>query len=305
MSARFVFVTDSHHYPDAPKDYVAPKMLTKSQEILEAMVPAINAVSPDFVVHGGDLLCGGGSFELSEEKYTRAINEVGDALDGLRAPTYIVPGNHDCEPRTGSFARFAERFDFPDTLEVFQVGPRLRLATANIYQCDPLTEGQGIWTEEMDRKLRAAAADASNEGCALVLALHNWILPLSPDEDSSALITYADRLRDTVATHPAIIIVLTGHRHRNRVSLLDGCLLLDTACIVGYPMGFRDITLHEDGTIQCAFVVLDLPDILQASYDRSSRAENDDWAGEPGDRNVEIHSLRLQTLWNTGTALDS
>jgi 3',5'-cyclic AMP phosphodiesterase CpdA len=305
MSARFVFVTDSHHYPDAPRDFAAPKMLTKSQEILDAMVPAINAASPDFVVHGGDLLCGGGSFELTLEKYVRAIDEVGDALDGLRAPTYIVPGNHDCESGTGSFARFAERFDIPDTLDVFDVGPRLRLATVNIYQCDPLTEGQGIWTEELDRKLRAAATDASNDDCALVLALHSWILPLAGEEGSSTVITHAERLRETVATHPAIVIVLTGHRHRNRVALLHGCLLLDTACIVGYPMGFRDITLHEDGTIKIAFIVLGLPDLVQASYDRSSKAENERWDGEPGDRNAEIHSHRLQALWESGSRTNS
>ena len=40
MPVRFVFLTDSHYYPGAPKDYGAPKMLTKSKTVLDAIVPA-------------------------------------------------------------------------------------------------------------------------------------------------------------------------------------------------------------------------------------------------------------------------
>ena len=38
MPVRFAFLTDTHHYPDAPHDYGAPKMLTRSQEVLDAMI---------------------------------------------------------------------------------------------------------------------------------------------------------------------------------------------------------------------------------------------------------------------------
>lgn len=57
MPAHFVFATDSHHHTAAEKDYSAPKMLTRSHEIHEALVPAINMCKPEFIVHGGDLLC--------------------------------------------------------------------------------------------------------------------------------------------------------------------------------------------------------------------------------------------------------
>ena len=43
MPIRFAFLTDTHHYPDAPEDYGAPKMLTRSQEVLDAIPPALNA----------------------------------------------------------------------------------------------------------------------------------------------------------------------------------------------------------------------------------------------------------------------
>jgi DNA repair exonuclease SbcCD nuclease subunit len=62
MPVRFAFLTDTHHYPDAPENFGAPKMLTRSQEVLDAIPPALNTQAFDFVVHGGDFLCGGGSF---------------------------------------------------------------------------------------------------------------------------------------------------------------------------------------------------------------------------------------------------
>ena len=42
MPVRFAFLTDTHHYPDAPHDYRAPKMLTRSQEVLDAIPSALN-----------------------------------------------------------------------------------------------------------------------------------------------------------------------------------------------------------------------------------------------------------------------
>ena len=72
MSTRFVFLTDSHYYPGAPKDYGAPKMLTQSKTVLDAIVPAVNPIRPEFIVHGGDFLCGGSSFELPWTTYLQS-----------------------------------------------------------------------------------------------------------------------------------------------------------------------------------------------------------------------------------------
>ena len=83
MAADFVFLTDTHHYPDAPEDFGAPKMLTRSREVLDAIVPAVNELGPDFIVHGGDLLCGGGSFDLPRETYLRSVDEVSAAFSGF------------------------------------------------------------------------------------------------------------------------------------------------------------------------------------------------------------------------------
>ena len=292
MPAHFVFVTDSHHYPDAPEDFGAPKILTQSGRVLDAMPAAINALNPDFVVHGGDLLCGGSSFNMPWATYVRAVEEVASACGRFQVPTYYVPGNHDSDAQQASFDLFAQHIPIPHVLDVIDVGPRWRLAVANVYhECSPISEAGGVWTEVLDQALQTAARTAESDGCGLILAVHPWVVPHESQQNSPephGVIFEAARIQETIKTHPAIAMVLTGHYHRNRISLYHGCLILDTACLIGYPMGFREIWIEDNGTFRTQFHTLDLPDVLEASYGRSTPEENAVWAGRPEDRDVEM-----------------
>ena len=292
MPVHFVFVTDSHHYPDASEDFSAPKMLTQSQRVLDAMPAAINALNPDFVVHGGDLLCGGSSFEMPWDTYTRAVGEVASTCSRFQAPTYHVPGNHDSDAQQASYDLFAQHIPIPEILDIVNVGPRWRLAVANVYhECCPISKPCGIWTEALDQALRNAARTAEADGRALILGIHPWVVPHESQWDNPeapGVILEGRRIRETIKTHPALSMILTGHYHRNRISLFHDCLILDTACLIGYPMGFREIWIEEDGTFRTRFHRLDLPDVLKTSYARSTPEENAVWAGRPEDRDAEM-----------------
>ncbi len=292
MPVHFVFVTDSHHYPNASEDFSAPKMLTQSQRVLDAMPAAINALNPDFVVHGGDLLCGGSSFEMPWDTYTRAVGEVASTCSRFQAPTYHVPGNHDSDAQQASYDLFAQHIPIPEILDIVNVGPRWRLAVANVYhECCPISKPCGIWTEALDQALRNAARTAEADGRALILGIHPWVVPHESQWDNPeapGVILEGRRIRETIKTHPALSMILTGHYHRNRISLFHDCLILDTACLIGYPMGFREIWIEEDGTFRTRFHRLDLPDVLKTSYARSTPEENAVWAGRPEDRDAEM-----------------
>ena len=246
MPIRFAFLTDTHHYPDAPEDYGAPKMLTRSQEVLDAIPSALNAQAFDFVVHGGDFLCGGASFDLPTDTYLRSVDEAATAFARIEAPFYSIPGNHDCDAQSGSFAGFAARFPYPDPLTVVDAAPRLRLALANVFHdCDVFEKGSGVWTDALDDALRAAAAQALADGCALLLVLHTWILP---DFDwDRGVVEGATRLVKTLDESPAIVAAFTGHRHINRITAYRDYLVVDTACLIGFPLGYRCVTLSADG----------------------------------------------------------
>ena len=296
MPIRFVFVTDSHHYPDAAQDYGAPKMLTHSREVLDAMVPAINAVRPDFIVHGGDLLCGGGSFDLPTETYRRSVDEVAAAVAGFEAPFYWIPGNHDCDAQTGSFADLHARLPMVDGIEVVQAAPGLRLALSNVFEHEPLNNGGGIWTDALDIQLRQAAEEALAKKQVLFLVLHPWILP--DYEGNSGIIDHAGKLVETVSQCPAVAAVFTGHRHANRIRLYRDWLVVDTACLIGYPMGFRLLELTDDGYMNCRFIPLDLPELIAASKARSSDDANRMWAGQIHDRDTEVLLPRFKAVWS-------
>ena len=295
MTARFVFVTDSHHYPDAPQDYGAPKMLTQSAAVLAAMAPAINALEPDFVVHGGDQLCGGGSFDLPRPTYLRSLEEAAAACRALKAPTYYIPGNHDCDAQSGSFDDFFHHFPAPKTLSAVDVAPRLRLILANPFHGDSLTQSAGVWTDQLDAELRREGARAVADNTALLFFIHSWILP--DQEGCHGLVDGAERLVDTIDQTAAIAAVFTGHRHKNRLLYRRDYLVADTACLIGYPMGFRLVELDGDGWARFSFHQLDLPELIEASYQRSDQSTNQNWAGELHDRDNQVLLPRLQRLW--------
>ena len=296
--ARFVFVTDTHYHPQAAHDFGAPKMLTHSREVLDATVPAVNSLRADFVVHGGDLLCGGESFEMPDDQYEQSLRDVAAAYAGFTAPIYYVPGNHDCDASQFSFDAFKRAFPIPETLEVVEAAPRVRLALANLYHSG--RGGCGEWSDELDDALRHANAEARAVSAALVLVMHAWITPsfLSGEEGLEAgCVGNVERLRQTLSECPAVVAAFTGHRHTNRIRLLGDLVVIDTSCLIGYPFGFREIVLDGGGWMTCRFRQLDLPELMQESYDRSDVMTNERWCGEEGDRNAVVLLPRLRELW--------
>jgi 3',5'-cyclic AMP phosphodiesterase CpdA len=297
MSVRFVFLTDTHYHPCAPKDFGAPKMLTRGREVLDITAAAVNALKPDFIVHGGDLLCGGGSFEMPRETYLQSIEHVAQAYSGFDAPAYYVPGNHDCDADTRSLDAFASRFPVPDLLNVAEAAPGLRLALANIYAPASPDYG-GVWTNEHDEILRQAGRDALTDRCALILVIHEWVVPADGDTAGKGVVGNAAALMRTLSELPAMAAVFTGHRHTNRIRLHGGFAVVDTACLIGFPLGFRELTLSPEGLMSSRFHQLDLPDLIRASYDRSSPEVNAGWQGEVGDRDTDLLLPGLREMWS-------
>ena len=88
----FVFITDTHYWPDAPRDYGAPKMLTRGREIHDAIPPAVNALNPELI---DDIT------ELLEWTSHRSVAERGALTDDSGAPYLRVvvlagAGRHFC-----------------------------------------------------------------------------------------------------------------------------------------------------------------------------------------------------------------
>ena len=299
MSIHFIYLTDNHLFPNAPHDFGAPKLLTRSREILDAAIPQINAMDPSFIVHGGDLVCGGDAFKMESSAYVEAIQESVDRFSKFQAPLHVIPGNHDCDPVSGSFAQFASRVPMPEHLDVVEPADGIRLALVNVYPGNPIEYINGTWTDRHDELLREAASAGARDGCALILFMHTWLLEgrRDPDGKPHGVIDNADRMRNTIADCPAVVAVFTGHRHRNRISVVRDYLVVDTGCLVGFPMGFREIWLGDDGYFVTKFHTLDIPENVQVSYDTCSPEASRISEGEEWDQNAEVLLPRLRELW--------
>ena len=296
---RFIFITDSHYWAGATKDYGAPKMLTRGAEIHEAVAPAVNALHPEFIVHGGDFLCGGSSFDLPTETYRRSIREVREAFDRFDKPLYCVPGNHDCDAQTWEFEVFNQAFDPPEILSVDPVASDLHLLRANVFLGDTKEKGSGEWTDAQDARLREADSQAFSDRTPTLLFLHSWILPESRPEEGSegrGCVEGSRRLLETVSQCPSIIAVFTGHRHVNRITAYRDFLIVDTACLIGYPFGFREVTLSDDGWFSTRFHRLTVPKAMEAYRLRDDAGEDEDWEGQPHDCDCDILIPRLRDL---------
>ena len=289
---RFVFVTDAHYWPEAPRDYGAPKMLTHGHAIHEAMVPAINALNPDFILHGGDLLCGGSAFDLPTDVFERSIREVKEMVQGFQSPFYCVPGNHDCDAQSWTFDTFSEAFDTPEILTV-------HIARANIFLGDTRELGSGEWIDEHDVLLREADHRACESRTPTILCLHTWVLPdlrVEEGSDGRGCLKGAERLLATISECPSIIAVFTGHLHVNRITAYRDFLIVDTACLIGYPFGFREVTLSDGGWFSTRFHRLDIPSVLETYRLRDDAGEDVQWEGQPHDQDSTILIPRLQSF---------
>lgn len=292
MTSRFVVLADTHYHPAAPKDFAPPKLLTRGPEILAASVPEINALKPDFILHVGDLLCGGGSFELTRQHYDQSLVDVATAYAGFDAPFYCVPGNHDCDAQDLCYGDFARTFHTPDVFDVIDVAPGLRLARAHIFR-DGEADG-GTWTNELDAALREADFRANADGVSLFLLLHAWIHPGSGPSPTEGVIVNTGKLQRTLAECTSVAVTFSGHRHANRMRATRDYFSIDTACLIGYPLGYRMITVTDDAWLTATWHTLKLEHVGALAEALGTPQDKAHWAGEFLDRNNTVLLPRMR-----------
>ena len=64
------------------------------------------------MIHGGDIVCGGDSFEMPPSHYQIALDHAQMMGDQLSAPIYYMPGTHDLDPQNGDKDLYLQRFGY-------------------------------------------------------------------------------------------------------------------------------------------------------------------------------------------------
>ncbi len=198
-----------------------------------AAIDAANALRPDLVVIGGDMI----DDPNSEDQYDEfmRITKLLDADIEMR----WVPGNHDVAtdtvvPTPESIAVYREAFG-PDYY-AFDRGP-VRFVTLNTSVLDhPEHVGDELEAQFdfLEEELTRAAAD---DATVIIVGHHPLFLERADEPDDYWNLPTEQRTRVLDLVHRfGVPLFLAGHWHRNSLAR-DGAFEMVTSGPVGYPLG--------------------------------------------------------------------
>ena len=284
---KFAFITDTHLYPNAKENFAGGlQQQINSLALYERLIEQLNDFDPDFVIHGGDIVCGGQSFDMSAEEYVEALNTAHILGQSLNAPCYYIPGNHDLDPETGSKVSYLERFGINGRGSTSFVKENIRFILLDAQEVpEDLTYGyvstnQLAWIEREMKKARDYGED-------ILFFSHQLPFPSVEFQGIGSRIANSAEILEIVAPfEKQILAFFCGHQHLNRVFREQGLLCIITSGIICYPMMWRQVCIYAD-KIEVKSVPVDLPEVLSES--ESVNPDNNLYlSGRPRDQEFTI-----------------
>jgi 3',5'-cyclic-AMP phosphodiesterase len=229
---------------------------TEAGRLLDAAVAGINAAGPrDAVLVTGDLIDNGVLAEL---------DDVATRLDGLRAPWYGIPGNHDIAhppnpalldrrsfyqrlaATPGRAAAYAGSPDRGSWTTVLRPGARLVALDSNVAGDwgGRISDAQLEWLE--------ATLAAATEPLVVLMVHHplhevfgGWVEPAFAGQDWNKFFC-ANRatVNAILDRSPRVRLVLSGHDHVNSHLARPGRLHLSAPGLGSYPLAYRLIEVE-------------------------------------------------------------
>jgi len=262
---KFAFITDTHLYLNPPGNFVGGLQQQKHSLVLyEKLIEQLNRFDPAFVIHGGDIVCGGKSFGMPAKEYEAALDRALHLEQRLNATCYYIPGNHDLHPETGSKIAYLERFGNNSLASSSFVHGNIRFILLDSQEVPKdITHGyispnQLAWVE---RELKRAR-DYHQE---VFIFSHQLPFPNVEFQGiGSRIANSAEILEITAPFDNQILAFFCGHLHLKRVFKEQSMLCVVSSGIICYPMMWRQVLVYPD-RIDIRSETVDLPEILAAS----------------------------------------
>ncbi len=310
-NARIVVISDTHFYATGngqDGQWWHRSLHSRSQQVAEALVSAVTALNPDFVIHCGDLT---GLCEMDNYDFAKGV------MDRLGYPWYVVPGNHDTW-YPGVRAAFSQLYDLADERcyynRLINDIHFLFLDTCYWAAADG-TVSPYLDKEKYDRGQIAGLYVSKDQLVWLVEQLeeysdHKAILighapvrykptyPVvkywdgTPTKDGRLNlgefiegVVNIDEVRQVIDSYSNIIAMFTGHWHINDINVINDRVYRQTASLREWPFEFRVVDV-SDQMVSISTHGLDDSSLIEDSYLEELGSA---WiAGQPEDRNFSF-----------------
>lgn len=264
MAFRFAFITDTHLYPDAPENFGDGSQQQKSSvEICTELIRQLNDFQPAFVIHGGDIVCGGDGFGTTSNQHEALLVEAEQLEKQLDAPCYYIPGNHDLDPVTGSKATYLDHFGVDGLGYSSFIHEDLRFILLDSQEV-PEDLAYGHIGECQLRWLQTELQEAADANQEVLLFSHQLIFPPQELQGPGAQIDNSEAVLEILDGCDCLLATFHGHLHLNRVVKRKDVVYTITAAMICYPMMWRQVFVESD-YIRVRSCQLDLPAIVAKS----------------------------------------
>jgi 3',5'-cyclic AMP phosphodiesterase CpdA len=240
MALLFAFATDTHLIVSNRRN----ERSRNSPLFFKAMVEQLREADLDFVIHGGDIACGGHGFDASRAEFAASMGEAARMTEAV--PFHFLAGNHDTDPQDGSKEIFY-RYFAPGgrTYRSFvKEGLRFLLLDSQELPDDQvfgLIGGQQM--EWLDGELKTARS----KGQPALLFTHHPLMEGPGGLGAGAGLKNSREVLDLLDRHNHIKGVFAGHWHVNRIWQRNGVYHIASAAVDTYPCSWRLVQAGPDG----------------------------------------------------------
>lgn len=251
----FVVISDPHFCMISKNDGM--KIFERSGEVMEEAIREVNAMKGiDFVVILGDLF---------KDNEVWNLDRMREMLDELKAPYYVIFGNHDApivhrSAHYGQDVEMGYSFSKSGMVSAFQghgymgteywwsafPNPWLQLIGLD-------TSKVGTWGGLLPSRelkwLNDRLSSPEGKKLTIVLAHHN-LTTHGPDDEYREWKNFhadnADEARKVLEAHRQVKLVITGHHHIADIRTIDGIHYIACPSLLTYPCKYTKFTVTPE-----------------------------------------------------------
>ena len=252
------------------------QLVGATEQLVTALLQAIQDAGVEKLLLLGDVVCGGGSYQMPVEVFLQTHAYVHEQVKSTGIATHVLPGNHDSRPGTGGHEAFETLWSLQSGLGQTIELPHARLVMLNAQghsheEIAAASHGDPVhgWVSnaELGRLERVLSA---KDDRPIILLTHQLLQPWvggSGWRDFYA-IKNAGTVLDMTARAGNVRAVVQAHAHRLDLQYLSlgqsDCAFLVVPALVEFPVAWTRLDIDRDSA-RFRMQPLLLPDLREAA----------------------------------------